>query len=85
MSNQGTAYAIACAIYAGNGPGSVIVDIDATSERLYDTLNSSTYHDDDTKAELYAILAETLTAGTSFAGAVVIIEAALNKVGAYCG
>ena len=77
MSNKGNAYALASAIYAGaRGP---VVDIDDLSDRIYRTLDKSPFGSDEAKADLYAQLAERLTADTSFERAVNIIEAAMDS------
>lgn len=78
MSQRGNAYAIATAIYAGtkNVP---IVDIDDLCDRVYRTVNTTPFHSDEAKADLYAQLAEGLTAGTTFERAVNVIEAALES------
>ena len=77
MSNKGNAYALATAIYADTrGP---IVDIDDLVDRVYRTLDRTPFGSDDAKADLYAQLAEQLTADTTFERAVNIIEAALDS------
>lgn len=77
MSNKGNAYALATAIYADTrGP---VVDIDDLSDRVYRTVDRSSFGSDDAKADLYAQLAEKLTADTSFERAVNIIEAAMDS------
>lgn len=77
MSNKGNAYALAAAIYAdARGP---VVDIDDLSDRIYRTLDKSPFGSDEAKADLYAQLAERLTADTSFERAVNIIEAAMDS------
>lgn len=78
MSNKGIAYALASAIYAGTG-GAAVVDVDDLSDRIYRTLDKPPYGSDDAKADLYAQLAEQLTADTSFERAVNIIEAAMDS------
>lgn len=78
MSNKGNAYALASAIYAGTA-GAAVVDVDDLSDRIYRTLDKSPYGSDDAKADLYAQLAEQLTADTSFERAVNIIEAAMDS------
>lgn len=84
MSNKGTAYAIASAIYAGT-QDQPIVDIDDLSDKLYRTLDKSPFGNDEVKADLYATLAESLTADTTFERAVNIIEAALDNTEKYLG
>lgn len=84
MSNKGTAYAIASAIYAGTHD-QPIVDIDELSDRLYRTLDKSHFGSDDAKADVYATLAESLTADTTFERAVNIIEAALDNTEQHLG
>lgn len=84
MSNKGTAYAIATAIYAGTHDQE-IVDIDDLSDRLYRTLDRSPFGTDEAKADLYATLAESLTADTTFERAVNIIEAAIDNTEKYLG
>lgn len=84
MSNKGTAYAIATAIYAGTHD-QPIVDIDDLSDRLYRTLAGSPLGTEEVKADLYATLAESLTADTSFERAVNIIEAAIDELEKYIG
>lgn len=84
MSNKGTAYAIATAIYAGTHDRP-IVDIDELSYRLYRTLPGSPLGTEEVKADLYAALAESLTADTSFERAVNIIEAAIDELEKYIG
>lgn len=77
MSNKGNAYALASAIYADTrGP---VVDIDDLSDRIYRTLDQTPFGTDEAKADLYAQLAERLTANTSFERAVNIIEAAMDS------
>lgn len=77
MSNKGNAYALASAIYADTrGP---VVDIDDLSDRIYRTLDRTPFGTDEAKADLYAQLAERLTANTSFERAVNIIEAAMDS------
>lgn len=77
MSNKGNAYALASAIYADTrGP---VVDIDDLSDRIYRTLDRTAFGTDEAKADLYAQLAERLTANTSFERAVNIIEAAMDS------
>lgn len=77
MSNKGNAYALASAIYADTrGP---VVDIDDISDRIYRTLDATPFGTDEAKADLYAQLAERLTANTSFERAVNIIEAAMDS------
>lgn len=83
MSNKGNAYALASAIYAGTiGP---VVDIDDLVDRVYRTIDKSPFGADDAKADLYAQLAESLTADTTFERAVNIIEAAMDRTEFYCG
>jgi hypothetical protein len=83
MSNKGNAYALASAIYAGTaGP---VVDIDDLVDRVYRTIDKSPFGSDDAKADLYAQLAESLTADTTFERAVNIIEAAMDRTEFYCG
>lgn len=77
MTTRGDAYVLASAIYAGtDGP---IVDIDDVADRVYRTLDKSPLGSDDAKADLYAQLAEQLTATTSFQSAVDIIQAAMDN------
>lgn len=77
MSNKGNAYALATAIYADTrGP---VVDVDDLSDRIYRTLDRTPFGSDDAKADLYAQLAEKLTATTTFERAVNIIEAAMDS------
>lgn len=83
MSNKGNAYAVASAIYADTrGP---VVDIDDISDRLYRTIDATPCGSDDAKADLYATLAERLTADTSFERAVNIIEAAMDNAEVHYG
>lgn len=83
MSNKGNAYAVASAIYADTrGP---VVDIDDLSDRLYRTIDATPFGSDDAKADLYAQLAERLTAHTSFERAVNIIEAAMDNTEVHYG
>lgn len=84
MSNKGTAYALASAIYAGTY-NQAIVDVDDLSDRVYKTLDRSPFGSDEVKADLYAQLAEKLTATTTFERAVNIIEAALDETENYIG
>lgn len=68
---------MASAIYAGtDGP---IVDIDDLADRVYRTLDKSPIGCDDGKADLYAQLAERLTADTTFQSAVDIIQMAMDE------
>lgn len=76
MSNKGTAYALALAIYAGNQEA---CDVEDTGYRIYKTLDKSSFGSDEVKADVYAQLAEQLTATTTFERAVNIIEAALDS------
>lgn len=76
MSNKGTAYALAMAIYAGNKEA---VDMEDTEYRIYKTMNASAFGSDEAKADVYAQLTEKLTDTTTFAQAVDIIEAALDE------
>jgi hypothetical protein len=55
------------------------VDIDDVADRVYRTLDRTPLGCDDGKADLYAQLAETLTASTSFQSAVDIIQAAMDS------
>ena len=78
MANRGLAIVLASAIYAGNRGEKIQLD---TEERIYDVINAyPNFRLDETKAELYAILADNLTVNTLFARAVDIIEVALNKI-----
>lgn len=77
MSNKGNAYALATAIYADTrGP---VVDVDDLSDRIYRTIDRTPFGSDDAKADLYAQLAEKLTATTTFERAVNVIEAAMDS------
>lgn len=77
MTTRGDAYALASAIYAGtDGP---VVDIDDVADRVYRTLEKSPLGTDDGKADLYAQLAERLTADTKFQDAVDIIQMAMDS------
>lgn len=79
MSNKGTAIVLATAIYAGT-KGQAVVDIELLEDRLYSAINASTLFSNDTaKADVYAQLAETLTASTTFEQATALIECALNN------
>lgn len=85
MSNQGEAYVIATAIYAGT-KGTGRVDIDEISDRLYHAMQTTgTLSTDEAKADVYAQLAERLTADTPFEEAVSTIEAALDETEKYIG
>lgn len=84
MNSKGTAYALASAIYAGTCDAAV-VDTDMVAARIYDTLDGTPLGTDEFKADLYAQLAEKLTARTSFERAVNIIEAAINDTTAHLG
>lgn len=75
--NKGIAYALASAIYAGTA-GAPVVDTAAIAERIYDTIDGTPLGTNEFKADLYAQLAEKLTADTTFERAVNIIEAAIN-------
>jgi hypothetical protein len=55
------------------------VDIDDVADRVYRTLDRTPLGCDDGKADLYAQLAEKLTASTSFQSAVDIIQAAMDS------
>ena len=85
MSNQGKAYVIATAIYAGTkGTGKVYID--DVSDRLYHAMSSmGELGTDEAKADMYAQLAERLTANTKFEDAVNIIEGALDETEKYIG
>lgn len=85
MSNKGEAYVIATAIYAGT-KGTGRVDIDEISDRLYHAMQATgTLTTEEAKADVYAQLAESLTADTPFEEAVSIIEAALDETEKYIG
>jgi hypothetical protein len=85
MSNKGEAYVIATAIYAGT-KGTGKVDIDEISDRLYHAMQTTgSLSSDEAKADVYAQLAESLTADTHFEDAVSIIEAALGETEKYIG
>jgi pyridoxal/pyridoxine/pyridoxamine kinase len=84
-SNKGDAYVLATAIYAGT-KGSGLVDIDEVSDRLYRAMSGmGSLGTDEAKADIYAQLAETLTAETSFQEAVSIIEKVLDETEKYIG
>lgn len=82
MSNKGTAYVLATTIYAGNQEA---VDMEDTEYRIYKTMNASPFSSDVVKADVYAQLAEKLTASTPFAEAVDIIEQALDTTQQHMG
>lgn len=84
MSNKGNAYALALAIYADT-LHQPIVDIDDLSDRVYRTIDKSPLGSDEAKADIYAQLAEQLTAHTSFERAVNVIEAAMDSTQAALG
>ncbi len=77
MSHKGQAYVMATAIYAGN---KAEVDTEDVAYRIYTatTINPS-FSSDDVRADVYAQLAEKLTADTKFVDAVDIIEEALRN------
>jgi hypothetical protein len=75
LNNRGQAYVLAVAIYAGNRD---TVDVEETSDRIYKAINiNPAFSSDEARADVYAQLAEKLTATTPFAKAVEVIEAAL--------
>lgn len=78
MSTLGDAYALASAIYAGT-IGRPVVDIEELEQRVYSTLDGTVFGTDEAKADLYAQLAEKLTADTTFQSAVDIIQAAMDS------
>ena len=78
MTTRGTAYALATAIYAGT-KGQAIVDIEELEHRVYRTVDGTAFGADEARADLYAQLAEKLTADTSFQSAVDIIQAAMDS------
>lgn len=77
MSNLGTAYVLATAIYAGNSEDGVHED---ASDAIYQAIDSSNvFATDEAKADVYAQLAECLLSNTPFKDAVELIETALNN------
>lgn len=82
MSNQGLAYALASAIYAGSAAPTV--DVDDLADRMRRTLSVGIYATDEFQADLYAQLAEhaeagRLTGGTAFKDAVDLIEGCIDS------
>jgi hypothetical protein len=76
-STVGDAYVLATAIYAGtDGP---LVDTELVGERLYDAVDACGFGSEDHKADLYAQLAERLTATTRFNDAVDIVALAMTR------
>ena len=76
-STVGDAYVLAAAIYAGtDGP---LVDTELVGERLHDAVDACGFGSDEHKADLYAQLAEQLTANTAFTVAVDIVALALTR------
>ena len=74
---RGTAIVIATAIYAGNRGETVMQD---TEDRIYNCIQASPYFvNDEFRADVYAQLAEKLTATTPFDTAVDTIEAAMTQ------
>lgn len=78
MSNKGLAIVLATAIYAGNR--GLVVDTTSTAERIYTVIAACPdFRMDEVKADVYAQLAENLTADTTFERAINIIENALSN------
>jgi len=82
MSNRGHALVVATAIYAGT-KDQQIVDIDDLCDKLQHAINKSVFGCDEGKADLYAQLAERLTADTKFSVACDTVEAAMNSTALY--
>lgn len=75
LSSRGLAYVLTVAIYAGNRD---VVDVANTSDRIYKAINiNPSFNSDEARADVYAQLAEKLTAATPFKDAVHIVETAL--------
>lgn len=75
MSNRGDAFVLATAIYAGHKT----LTIETLEDRLYAAVASIGLGADEVKADIYAQLAERLTAKTTFADALVICEGAISE------
>lgn len=62
-----------------------MVAVDVVAERVYASIDGTIFRTDEAKADLYARLAERLTADTPFATAVDLIECALEQTVMACG
>lgn len=82
MSNRGTALVVAAAIYAGT-KDQRIVDIEDLEDRLYRAVNGTPFGLTEAKADVYAQLAESLAADTTFKEACDKIEYAMNNTACY--
>lgn len=78
MSNRGNAIVLATAIYAGSR-GAAMVVVDDVADRVYAAIDDTVFRTDAAKADLYARLAEQLTADTPFDKAVDLIEVAMER------
>ena len=74
MSNKGNAYVLATALYARDRS----LPLGEIADQLYDCVDALDYGIDERKAELYARLAEKLTADMLFSRAVAAIELAMD-------
>lgn len=83
MTYRGTAYVLASAIYAGTRDAAT-VPVDLVAERAYVAIDDTIFRTDAAKADLYARLAERLTADTTFATAVDVIECAMEQTALAC-
>lgn len=74
-SNLGNAYALATALYARDRS----LPIEDIAEQIYHCVDVLEFGEDERKADLYAQLAENLTADMGFETAVSYIEAAMDN------
>lgn len=75
MSNLGNAYALAGALYSRD-TDQPIEDI---ANDIYKVVDGIDFGSDESKADLYAQLAENLVADTGFANAVIIINECMDS------
>ncbi len=73
---------MASAIYAGTKDADT-VDIMDLEDRLYRAVNAIGFGSDEAKADLYAQVADRLTADTTFKDAVSIIELSMDETAKY--
>jgi hypothetical protein len=75
MSNLGNAYAVAGALYARD----TSLPIGEIADNIYQVVDGLDFGGDESKADLYAQLAENLAADTGFANAVIIINECMDS------
>lgn len=80
MTIAAKAFVIAMAIYSKDPDGSTL-PIEDLEDALYHAVDVCGFGNDDMKADLYAQLAEKLTATTKFQDAVGIIADAMEQTG----